>query len=304
MNVFRVLFSVLQPVWPAGAAWLAERLFFTPSRRKGSATGRAALAGARRFTVQADGRAVVGWRWGEPHAPTVYLVHGWASRGSRLSAFSAPLVAAGYAVITFDAPGHGASGWGMSSLPEFARTLRAVVAQEGRGRIPHAVIAHSFGCAGTALALSWGLGVKRLAFLAPAADPPGWVQPFARSLGLRPEIMEQMRTRSERRIRHRWADMNVCDIARRLSAQPPLLIVHDRGDETVSWNDGVAIAAVWPGARFVTTSGLGHRGVTHSDAVVRQVVNFVIGEASPDAPLRSRESWRLEHELFYREERG
>jgi pimeloyl-ACP methyl ester carboxylesterase len=299
VSFFRIVLGILQRAWPAGAAWLAERLFFTPSRRAGSASGRTALAAARRFTLQVDGRRVVGWRWGEPDARVVYLVHGWASRGSRLAAFTAPLVAAGYAVTTFDSPGHGASAWGMSSLPEFARALRAVVAREEKGGVAHAVIAHSFGCAGTALALSWGLEVERLAFLAPAADPPSWVQPFARSLGIRPEIMEQMRMRSERRIRHRWADMNVCDIARRLPAAAPLLIVHDRGDETVSWNDGVAIAAAWPGARFLTTEGLGHRGVTHSEDVVREVVAFVTGDTAP----RGSPSSRLEHELFYRGER-
>jgi len=298
VKVLRAVLNVMQPVWPEGAAWLAERLFFTPPRGKGSASGRAALAGARRFTLQVDGRRVVGWRWGEPDAPVVYLVHGWASRGSRLAGFTAPLLSAGYGVVTFDAPGHGASSWGMSSIPEFARTLRAVVARAGQDATPHAVIAHSLGCAATTLALSWGLEVERLAFLAPPADPPTWVQPFARALGIRPEIIERFRARSERRIRFRWADLNVCNIARGLPAHAPLLIVHDRGDETISWNDGVAIAAAWPGARFVTTNGLGHRGVTHHEGVVSRVVDFVIGESSPgDA------SSRLEHELFCREDR-
>jgi pimeloyl-ACP methyl ester carboxylesterase len=281
MKVFRVIFNIMQPVWPAGAAWLAERLFFTPPRGRRSANGRAALVGARRFTLRVDGRRVVGWRWGEPDALVVYLVHGWASRGSRLAGFTPPLLAAGYAVVTFDAPGHGESGWGMSSIPEFARTLAAVVARNDRK--PHAVIAHSMGCAATTVALSWGLEVERLAFLAPPADPPTWAQPFARALGLRPDIVERFRARSERRIRLRWADLNVTAIARRLSAHAPLLIVHDRGDETISWDDGVAIAAAWPGARLETTDGLGHRGVTHDADVVRRVTDFVAGHSAHGA---------------------
>jgi pimeloyl-ACP methyl ester carboxylesterase len=300
---FRAVFNVVQPVWPAGAAWLAERLFFTPQRSKRSTHGRAAVAGARRFTLRVGGRRIVGWRSGAAHAPVVYLVHGWASRGSRLSGFTAPLLAAGYGVVSFDGPGHGASGWGMSSIPEFARALAAVVAREGRGATPHAVIAHSLGCAATTLALSWGLEVERLAFLAPPVDPPGWVQPFARALGLRPAIIDRMRAQSERRIGFRWADLNVSDIARRLPAHPPLLIVHDRGDETIAWNDGVAIAAAWHGAQFVTTNGLGHRGVTHNEDVVRRVVDFVVGEGPPVAASQARESSQLEQELFYREQR-
>src|SRR5574341_72224 len=301
MRVVRAILRVLQPTWPAGAAWLTERLFFTAPRRTPSPASRAFLARGERFTLRVDDRRVVGWRWGDPHAPAIYLSHGWGSRGARFAAFSDPLLAAGYRVVTYDAPGHGASSWGMSSMPEFARTLAAVVARENRGRAPHAVIAHSFGCSGTALALSWGLEVDRLVFLAPAANPPAWVEPFVRALRLQPHVIERVRARSEKRIRARWDDLDVCEITARLSHHPPLLIVHDQDDETVLWNDGAAIARVWPGAQLVTTEGLGHRGVMHDGDVVRRVMDFVVG-ARPGSPF-GIESHRLEHELFYREER-
>jgi hypothetical protein len=166
------------------------------------------------------------------------------------------------------------------------------------GRTPHAIVAHSFGCAGTALALSWGLAPGRLVFLAPAADPPAWVAPFARALALQDPLVERVRARSERRIRHSWSEMNVCDIAGRLTSHPPLLVIHDEGDRTVAWSDGAAITAAWPRslARMVTTLGLGHRGVTSEPSVVRQVVDFVTAGET--------DSSRLEHELFYREERS
>jgi len=294
MTVLRSILGVLQPTWPAGAAWLTERLFFTAPRRRASPAARAFLAGGERFTLRVDGRRVAGWRWGNPDAPAVYLSHGWGSRGARLAAFGEPLLAAGYRVVTYDAPGHGASGWGMSSMPEFARTLSAVVARESRGTKPHAVIAHSFGCSGTALALSWGLDVNRLVFLAPAANPPAWVQPFVHALELRPQIIDRVRARSERRIRARWDELDVCDIASRLSHRPPLLIVHDKGDDTVRWDDGAAISRVWLGAELVTTKGLGHRGVTHDGAVIGKVMEFVAG---------TTESRQLEYDLYHREER-
>jgi pimeloyl-ACP methyl ester carboxylesterase len=294
MTMLRSILGVLQPTWPAGAAWLTERLFFTAPRRRTSPAARAFLAGGERFTLRVDGRRVVGWRWGNPDAPAVYLCHGWGSRGARLAAFSEPLLAAGYRVVTYDAPGHGASGWGMSSMPEFARTLAAVVARESRGTKPHAVIAHSFGCSGTALALSWGLEVNRLVFLAPAANPPAWVQPFVRALELQPQVIDRVRARSERRIRARWDELDVCDIASRLSHRPPLLIVHDKADDTVLWDDGAAIARVWRDAELVTTKGLGHRGVTHDRGVVGKVMGFVAG---------ATESQQLEYDLYHREER-
>jgi pimeloyl-ACP methyl ester carboxylesterase len=305
VKLFRVVLRILQPISPAAAAWLADRLFFTAPRRGLSAGARAFLASGRRFTLRVDGRRVVGWRWGESDsaAPIVYLSHGWASRGARLAAFAQPLLTAGYQVVTYDAPGHGASDWGMSSMPEFARTLLAVIAHTGNRRPAHAVIAHSMGCSGTALALSWGLEAERLVFLAPAADPPAWATAFSRALDLRPEVMERLRARSQRRLRVRWEDLNVTDIARGLSHRPPLFIVHDTEDETVGWADGSAIAAAWPEASLLTTTGLGHRGVTQDAHVVSQVLEFVTAGTRLDSKPRDSESRRLEYELFYREER-
>ena len=293
MTFFRWVFRVLQPVSPAAAAWLAERLFFTARRSRISPEARAFLATGRRFTLAVEGRRVVGWRWGgdSAKAPLVYLVHGWGSRGARLAAFVEPLLALGHGVVTYDALGQGESARGLTSMPEFARTLQAVVARQGA---PRAIVAHSMGCAGTTLALSWGLEAERLVFLAPAADPPAWVAPFARQLGLRPDVLERVRARSERRLRVRWTDLNVPELARRLARRPDLLIVHDESDETVRWHDGAAIAAAWPEARLVTTQGLGHRGVTSDVRIVRQAVEFLAGRAEHQV---------LEYEMFHPDER-
>jgi predicted alpha/beta hydrolase family esterase len=303
MKLFRGIFRVLQSISPAAAAWLAERLFFTAPRSRLSPDARALLATGRRFALDVDGRRVVGWRWGSVDAPLVYLVHGWGSRGTRLAAFVEPLLALRFGVVTYDALGQGESARGMTSMPEFARSLAAVVAGEGAGRVPRAIIAHSFGCAGTTLAMSWGLDVERLVFLAPAADPPAWVAPFARQLGLRPDVVDLVRARSERRLRVRWAGLNVCDLARQLTRPAPLLIVHDEADETVRWHDGAAIAAAWPKARLVTTQRLGHRGVTSDVGVVGEAVRFVTGgELLTDSRV-SAEHEQLEYEMFHRDER-
>jgi len=129
-------------------------------------------------------------------------------------------------------------------------------------------------------------------------DPAAWLTPFARALALRQEVVAQMQARSERRLRFRWADLDVREMARAMTVS--LLVVHDQGDETVPWRDGAAIAAAWPGARLVTTQGLGHRGVVRVPDVVGEVVAFV---AADGAPLPLDASARLESELFYREAR-
>jgi pimeloyl-ACP methyl ester carboxylesterase len=232
------------------------------------------LPTGRRFSVRADGRRVAAWRWGE--GPAVILVHGWGGRAAQLTSFVPPLVGRGFSVVAFDAPGHGESGGSLSSAPEFARALEAVTDRIGGA---HAVVAHSLGAAAVVLALRRGLRCERMVFFGPAADPPAWIAPFARRLGLSERVLKTMRERSERRIGLSWSEIAIPPRAG--SFDTPLLVFHDRDDAEVPWTDGAAIAGAWPGARLVTTTGLGHRHLLRDPEVVAQAVSFM-ADGSPE----------------------
>jgi len=290
----RQTMRLAQVASPLLAARFLERLFFTPPRSATAPEDARFLEAGEPFVLHVDGRRVAGWRWGR--GPVVVLVHGWGGRGGRLRAVAEPLLAAGYSSVTFDAPGHGASGRGMSSLPEFARALGAVVERFGPA---HAVVAHSLGGAATALAAArLGLDARRFAFLAPPATPATWLYSLADALDVGPAALEHFRLRSERRLRFQWNDLDILAMARGM--ERPLLVVHDWDDRVVAWTEGAAIADAWPGARLHTTRGLGHRGVVRDPAVVAEVVRFVMGRhARSGVPLPGDGAARLDYELFH-----
>ncbi len=292
----------LEHTAPELGAALAERLFFTPPRTALTPPVRAVLATGRPFRVCVDGGRVAAWAWGR--GPAVALVHGWGGRAGRLAAaFVEPLLASGFSVVTFDAPGHGASDGKLSSMPQVARALRAVADEAGS---LFAIIAHSMGGSASALAMAEGLHVERAVFIAPAADPARYAVDFARALGVGPAALARMRRRSEARIRFRWSDLNVPRMAATLAT--PLLVVHDRDDANVSWEEGAAIAAAWPGAELVTTSGLGHRDIVRDPGVVARAVDFLrLGPDSapadtPPCAVTDEGAW-LDRDLFGREDR-
>ena len=290
--VARRLFGAVQILSPALAARLVERWFFTPPRRALTSEGKEFLRSGHRFMLRVAHRRVTGWTWGA--GPTVYLMHGWGGRAGRWSAFAGPLVETGHTVVAFDAPGHGESGRGLTSGLEFARALRAAAERYGPAR---AVIAHSLGAPAAVLATRWGLAVERVALLAPAADPAAFADAFAAVLEARPDVMARMRANSERRLGVSWSMLDLCAAAPHMRA--PLLVVHDQHDDIVPFTEGAAIAASWPGAKFISTTGLGHRGVLRDPRVVAEVVRFVAdAPAIPDPP---GETTRLEQEVFDRE---
>ena len=257
-----------QLVSPSAAAALAERLFFRVPPAKVSPRGHQFLAQGNRFALTVDRRRVVGWTWGT--GPTTYLVHGWGGSSGRIYPLAEALIESGRRLVMFDAPGHGASGSGLSSMPEFARSLQAVVRHAGT---PDEVVAHSMGASATSLAASWGLEARRFVFLAPAANPVDWAIAFGRMLRLSPDVMQRLRSRSEQRIRFNWDDLDTRVYARRMAS--PLLVIHDRDDSTVPFANGSEIARSWPGARLIETSGLGHSDILRDPDVIAHVLHFL-----------------------------
>jgi pimeloyl-ACP methyl ester carboxylesterase len=190
------------------------------------------------------------------------------------------VIECGRRLVMFDAPGHGASGSGLSSLPEFARALQAVIRQAGE---PESVVAHSMGASATMLAASWGLRSQRFVFVAPAANPADWVAPFGKLLGLSPGVMKRLRIRSERRLRISWDDLDTRVYARRMAW--PLLVIHDREDPTVPFANGRDIAGAWPGARLLETSGLGHSDILRDSGVIGHVLDFLADRRTQGEPV-------------------
>jgi pimeloyl-ACP methyl ester carboxylesterase len=269
----RGMFAGLSRIAPGAAAALAGALFRRPPRHRGSDADRSVFERGDRMEVRLEGGRLAVWRCGA--GPTALLVHGWGSRGARLHSFVPPLVASGCSVVSFDAPGHGESGGRLSSLPQFLFAIRELGARFGP---IDAVVAHSMGGAATTLAMARGLAVRRAVFLAPAADPAGYSERFAATIGLSPAVLERMKASLERRFGIPWGEFDVLAAAAKLTA--PLLIFHDRDDRDVPVGDGQAIARAWPGARLVTTAGLGHRRIVHDPSVVAQAVAFLTEEKS------------------------
>ncbi|MDQ2870060.1 MAG: lysophospholipase [Acidobacteriota bacterium] len=264
---------------PPLAARAALALFRRPPGHKPWDGESAILDEGRRLSFPVRGAPVSAWTWGA--GPAVLLVHGWGSRAGRLGSFVHPLVDAGFSVVAFDAPGHGATGGRLSSLPEFLFSIEAAHRVYG----PFAgVIGHSLGGAAATLALGRGVRSDRVVLLAPAADPAGYTRRFAEIVGIAPGVRERMEANLVREFGLRWPEFDVLAAARRLSV--PLLVFHDESDGEVPFRDGAAIATAWPNGSIVPTQGLGHRRLVHDPAVVAKAVEFLAARESGTAVAR------------------
>ena len=272
LTVMRGALRVLSHAAPRVATRLAADLFMKPRRFRTPPREQELMRGAERLDIRvSDDTTIRAWRWGA--GPVVILAHGWEGRGSQMASFVAPLVESGRSVITFDAPAHGISDGTRSSLPHFAWALRSVAAAVSDDA-PDAIIAHSLGCAATTLALREGLTARRVVFVSPPLDPTDYTNRFGDILGLEAKIVDGMRMRIEERFLRKWSDYSLAGTARMMIA--PLLVIHDRDDQDTPWNEGAALAELWPGARMMSTEGLGHRRILREPAVIESAAKFVM----------------------------
>jgi len=258
----------LSALAPTLAARLAERLFLTPPRPRRPAAEIRLLDTARARPLYMGARRTEVWLWGS--GPSVLLVHGWGGRGAQLGSFVEPLVARGFSVVTFDAPGHGPFDSGVVTIPEMVAALRAVAAARG----PLAgLIAHSVGATVAARALYEGLDASAAVFVGPTADLAGPATQFTATLGFSRAVGAAMRRRIEARVGRPFSAFDVAALAPSLGA--PLLVIHDRGDAEVPWQHGRVIAHAWRGAALLMTDGLGHRRILRDPDVVAAAVAFL-----------------------------
>ncbi|MCP1374673.1 alpha/beta fold hydrolase [Dyella lutea] len=274
---------------PRRTADRAARLFATPfSSSRARARAAAPDPQMRRETLTVGRHAIATYMWGDPASqPYVLMVHGWSSFGLRYQPWVAHLRALGYAVVSFDQPGHGLSEGRYCTLPEFADTVRAVGRHYGEAAL---AVGHSLGGAALVLAQDEHWRAQRIVLVAPAVDVDAAASRYFRFVRLGEHL---------RRPFYDWlvartgVPVEQLQMHRRVVALgQPGLIVHDLDDRDVPWGEGECYARHWRGARLLTTEGLGHHRILDAPQTIAAALAFARGKAvgervvaTPNLPL-------------------
>lgn len=246
--------------------------FFSPAKYEIKATDRAILERGKNSRVPFAGGELAVTTWGESSS-SVLLMHGWGGGRAQMTGFVEPLLSAGYRVMAYDQPAHGESDGRTTNLLEIAPSMDLVAAREGSF---HAIIAHSFGTLITSYALVHRNfpPPARLAYFGSFNRLMDSLPRFQVLTKLPDAVIEGLRLM----IYQNFGQDVVESIANDLLTPHidiPALMFHDTTDNVTPIEDSRAIAQVWKSARLIETKGLNHRGALQSDAIHRQVVEFL-----------------------------
>jgi len=271
----RRLMRLLQFVSTRLAARVAFRLFLTPLRRRLDASDSPFFAQARRHQIACNrGDRIQVYEWGTGDR-TAVIVHGWSSHAARFAPLAQALVARGWRVLAFDAPGHGLSPGRLSSLPQFIGALDAVI--ESLGPV-HALIGHSLG----ALAITVRLGdtgrpvpatLQKVVLISMPSGARYLLDSFETMLGLHDRTRRRSRQLFMRRFGHEPEHYASLPNAARIRL--PALLLHDSRDDVVPLAHSEPLIARMGQARLHCTEGMGHSGLLRSPAEIQAIVEFV-----------------------------
>ncbi|HEU0201692.1 MAG TPA: alpha/beta fold hydrolase [Burkholderiaceae bacterium] len=280
MRAMMAVFSHLAPVYSAQVF-----LWFTlQTRRRRASAKPCSSRAAQRVRLPAPSGGEVVLHTYQPAnvagAPRVLLVHGWNGAATDWEALARTLQERGFAVTAADMPAHGASDGRSSSLPRFVRALQEIDRRHG----PFEVwIGHSMGAAAVVAALARGARARRVVLINGLVTPAGALRGFARHIGLSPAATAAYLRAIELRENMTLAELDAAHNARRVAAE--VLIVHDEHDRTIPLSEAQRLAQAWAGARFMRTSGLGHRRILQDARVAGVVAAFAAAsEAQTLAP--------------------
>ena len=206
--------------------------------------------------------------WGS--GPTVLLAHGWESRRTHWGAFVPALVGSGFRAVAVDAPAHGDSPGVRANVLEYGMMLVEVGRQIGT---PAGLVGHSFGAGAAVIALDRGISADRVVLISGPASLAGVIERWARHHRMAEARIPEFVSLVAEEVGVPVEDFDLTLLA--AGASRPALVVHDRSDDEIPLEDGLAVAAAWPGAGLLVTERYGHRRIMIAKEVVREVVGFL-----------------------------
>jgi len=275
--LIRILFGILSVLAPRLAARWAYKMFFTPKGVPRPDSEMPYYESANHSSMMYKEKKVALYTWGDG-AETILMIHGWASRGTRMGHFAEALVQKGYKVIAFDMPAHGDSEGKTTTLFEISELTAQICDKYGP---VHSVIAHSFG--GMALCNAvhrYNLNVNRAVLVASPFTMKYIFESFATMMNITQKVSDMMVERIRTRfLEERNVDvfeLSVDSFAKTLNF--PFLVIHDRDDKDISYSQGEGYANNLPDVEFVTTEGLGHRRILKEPEIMDKITEFASGD--------------------------
>jgi predicted alpha/beta-fold hydrolase len=256
IKVYRMYFKFLDLLFPLLAARKVYRLMSNPRIHKLREFETRALDRSTMEKVKFNGFDIQKYAWGSADNPVALLIHGWEGQAGNFGAMIDLLLDKGYHVIAYDAPAHGKSSKGKTSMFEYAD----FVTERLKVHKPEIILSHSFGSVTAAFALKENpdVQVRQWYLITTPYHFRDRINEMAEFIGVSDRTIRRLIENLEKEINIPLNDLNMEVYGGNLKNLGEAFIIHSTSDRVIPIEKARLAHQAIPQSKLIELENLGH----------------------------------------------
>lgn len=208
------------------------------------------------------------WQGGDKK---ILLIHGWEGQAGNFSDLIESLIKNGFTIYSFDAPSHGFSSKGETSLFDFIELVGVLI----RKFSVRNLVSHSFGGVATTYALSnnQDLEIDKYVLLTTPDKFIERIDDVADTVGISSSVKNRLIEKLENEIKLDVRSLNVSEFVKSVNVKKSI-IFHDKNDKVIPIARALNVHENWKASEFKEIYGTGHFRILRTDTVIADVIEF------------------------------
>lgn len=209
------------------------------------------------------------WKGGQDK---VLLIHGWEGQAGNFADMVEKLIEENYTIYSFDAPSHGFSSKGKTSLFEFTELVGLLIRKYSVKKL----VSHSFGGVATTYALFNNIDLEIDKYLL-LTVPDRFIErinDIVEQVGITEKVKSKLIKRLENETKLDVNNLNVSDFVKTINVKKAL-IIHDTKDNIIPINRSRNVHNNWKNSEFLEITGTGHFRIIRTKSVIDKTLEFL-----------------------------
>jgi esterase/lipase len=260
--------NIIGVFFPKLAARMALFLFTKPLKGKADEKQNDFLETAFIEELNFNNMPIMTYRW-LGKRETILLAHGWESNSARWQELITNLKKRGFGVVALDAPAHGRSGSNRFNAIVYSEFIKVV---SDRFQ-PSIIIGHSVGGMSSAFfQYKYQMEhVQKMILLGAPSEFTDVLKRYTDMLGYSKRVIKQLHKIIKERFGEYPEAYSTANFLEHIT--PKGLIIHDKMDAIIPYNDALLIKTKYKNSTLVSTEGFGHSLAT--EEVSNYIYDFI-----------------------------
>lgn len=202
----------------------------------------------------------------------ILLIHGWEGQAGNFSDLILKLKKADYDIYAFDAPSHGFSSKGKTSLFEFTELVAELIKKYKVRKL----ISHSFGGVATTYALynNQDIEIEKYALITTPDKFSERIDDISNQYGINKKVIVKLINKLEDNYKIKVNELNVSEFVKNINVKNSI-IIHDKNDKVIPIERSKNVHNNWKESIFKEVEGTGHFRILRNEHVLKEVIDFI-----------------------------